>query len=373
MAADAMSEVRRAAAQCAGLDYDGGVIEGPLLGYHHETYVIPLPPGGGQGVRPRRGKVREPRPGLFWYDRRCFPSEELLLRALQGRVQRIPRIIEAGPDIRLQEFIEGRTLGERLLPSAPLSVRHSSQLGQLFGELAAIKANDLDIVRICQPEERPYDGDCAGFLVASLIPFTEERVYRGHGAPYHGLFEQLGVGDAALEGLKRRAQRLRSRPFVLIHGDLHRKNFIVDLRGDLWTIDWELAMIGDPLYDLATHLHLMHYRDRERERICGIWEAAVAAARPEATAGWRQDLPVLLAYKRAQSVYTDVIRGALALKHPEGGLNRCMLPGVARQVQQALAAARPVLGTPSAPTLRQVMGAYRQWFRTHPAVTATAT
>ncbi|MFD6276597.1 phosphotransferase [Streptomyces sp. NPDC060209] len=370
MTVDAVSEVRRAAAERAGLDYGDGAIEGPLQGYHHETYVIPLPPGSDQGVRLRRGKVREPRPGLFWYDRRCFRSEELLLRVLQGRVQRIPEIVEAGPGVRLQVFIEGRTLGQGVPPGGPLSDRHSRQLGHLFAELAAIKTDEIGIGRICRPEDRPEDGDCAGFL-ASLITFTQERVYREHGAPYHGLFDRLGVSDAALEGLKCRARGLGSRPFVLVHGDLHRANLIVDLRGDLWAIDWELAMIGDPLYDLATHLHLMRYADEERERICRIWEAAVEAARPDATSGWREDLPVLLAYKQAQSVYTDVIRGALVLEHPAGGPDQHLLRGVAEQVQQALAAARPVFGAQTAPTLRQVMDAYVRWFGSRPALTVS--
>lgn len=370
MTVHAESEVRRTAAGRAGLDYDDSAIEGPLQGYHHETYVIPLPPSSDPGVQPRRGKVREPRPGLFWYDRRCFRSEELLLRALQGRVRRIPEIIEAD-EAGLQVFIEGRTLGQGVLPSGPLSSLHRRQLGQLFGELAAVKTDEIDIERICRPKDRPADGDCAGFLV-SLISFTQERVYQEHGAPYHGLFERLGVSDAALEGLKRRARGLSPRPFVLVHGDLHRANFIVDLRGDLWTIDWELAMIGDPLYDLATHLHLMRYTDEERERICGIWEAAVEAARPDATSGWRRDLPVLLAYKRAQSVYTDVIRGALVLEEPAGGPNRHLLPGVAEQVHQALAAAQPLFGAQAAPTTGQVMDAYEEWFGSRPAVTASA-
>ncbi|MFD7968521.1 phosphotransferase family protein [Streptomyces clavifer] len=371
MKADTLSEVRRAAAERAGLDHGDRAIEGPLQGYHHETYVIPLPPGCVPGGRPRRAKVREPRPGLFWYDRRCFRSEELLLLSLQGRVRRIPEVIEAGPDVRLQAFIEGRTLGRGVLPSGLLSARHSAQLGELFGDLAAVRTDEIDAGRICRPEERPGDGDCAGFLTG-LIRFTQERVYREHGAPYRGLFERLGVDDGALETLRCRARGMGSRPFVLVHGDLHRKNFVVDLRGDLWTIDWELAMIGDPLYDLATHLHLMGYAERERERVCGVWESAVEAARPGAAAGWRQDLPVLLAYKQAQSVYTDVIRGALALVHPAGGLNRRLLPGVAWRVQQALAVARPVLGARAAPTLRQVVGAYLRWFGSRPAVTASA-
>ncbi|MEV5161353.1 phosphotransferase [Streptomyces sp. NPDC053728] len=371
MTVDVQSEVRRGAAATAGLDYGDRAIEGPLRGHHNETYVIPLPAANGLGAVSVRGKVREPRPGLFWYDRRCFSSEELLLAALRGRVNRVPEIIEVAPGVRLQGFVEGRTLGRGVLPSRPLSPRHGDQLGQLFGEMAAIKTDAIDVERICLPEDRTEDGDSAGFL-ARLIRFTHQRVYQEHGAPYHGLFERLGVGDTAMEGLARRAERLGPRPFTLVHGDLHRKNFIVDRLGDLWTIDWELALLGDPLYDLATHLHLMRYPEREQERICRIWRSAVEGARPGATLGWRQDLPVILAYKRAQSVYTDVIRGALALELPGATLNWRALPRVARRVQAALAAAHEVRGTPDAPTLRQVSSAYAGWFRARARVAASA-
>lgn len=176
MTVDAVSEVRRTAAERAGLDYGDRAIEGPLQGYHHETYVIPLPPGGDPGVRPRRGKVREPRPGLFWYDRRCFRSEELLLRALQGRVRRIPEIIEAGA-ARLQVFIEGSTLGQGVLPSGPLSDRHRDQLGQLFGELAAVKTDEIDIGRIS-----PARGPARGRRLCGF-PGQPDRVHPGAGLP----------------------------------------------------------------------------------------------------------------------------------------------------------------------------------------------
>ncbi|POX44768.1 aminoglycoside phosphotransferase, partial [Streptomyces sp. Ru72] len=89
---------------------DPSVVEGPLEGYHHETYVIPLP-AEVAGPGRSRGKCREPRSNLLWFDRRCFASEEKLLRALQGRISGIPDLIELAEEVRLQRFIEGRTLG----------------------------------------------------------------------------------------------------------------------------------------------------------------------------------------------------------------------------------------------------------------------
>ncbi|MFD8691517.1 phosphotransferase family protein [Streptomyces sp. NPDC059651] len=325
-------------------------VEGPLKGYHHETYVVPLPDSG------VRVKLREPRRGLLWFDRRCFASEDDLLRQLHGRVTRIPEIIEVDRGLLVQRFIEGRTLGHGVLTSKALSVRHRAQLGALFAELAALRIDDFDEFGtqwLCDGAER--------LVVHQLLRFTEERVYREQGAPYRTLFDDLGVREGALDGLARQAETLTARPFSLLHGDLHRRNFIVDAAGDLWTIDWELAMIGDPLYDLATHLHLMRYSAQEEGRICRLWRRAVGERCPEGVAGWEADLPVLLAYKRAQSVYTDVIRAALDLRGSDGRADLRQLPRVARRIAEVLGAAQAPLGLTVLPSVREVSAAYMCW------------
>ncbi|WP_328904999.1 phosphotransferase [Streptomyces sp. NBC_00234] len=365
MAVDTTPEVRRRAAATAGLGETSPAIEGPLKGHHHETYVIPLPGGG------RRCKVREPRSGLLWFDRRCFASEDRLLQELYGRISRIPEIVTVGEGVLLQGFIEGRTLGRGVMPSKALSPRHRGQLIQLFSELVSIEVEGIGARRVCEDVDRPVDGDCTGFL-GRLITFTEQQVYERHGAPYRSLFAELGVDKRALGALRRRADGLAGRSFALVHGDLHRLNFIVDRAGDLWTIDWELAMIGDPLYDLATHLHLMRYSPREAERIARLWAGTVESVRPECAKGWREDLEVLRDYKRVQSVYTDVIRGAVALEQPGGRLNWGRLPLVAHRVREALDESREVRGAAAVPTLREVMAAYTRWFRDRPSGRVTA-
>ncbi|MFJ2094522.1 phosphotransferase [Streptomyces sp. NPDC087901] len=343
----------------AGLSAADQSIEGPLKGHHHETYVISLPGRAG------RYKLREPRRGLLWFDRRCFASEEELLRTLAGRVSHIPEIVEVERGILLQGFIEGRTLGQGVLPSKALSERHRRQLGDLFGELVAFDVRDIAAQRVCDGADLPLDGDSCGFLTR-LLRFTEHRVYREHGAPYRALFEDLGVRDGALGGLARQAESLTERAFALVHGDLHRRNFIVDATGDLWAIDWELAMIGDPLYDLATHLHLMRYSAKEAERVGRDWRRVVEERRSECVKGWESDLAVLLAYKRAQSVYTDVIRAALALRGSDGRPDWQRLPRLAWRIKGALEAARGPLELTVEPSVREVIAAYVRWFRDHP-------
>lgn len=357
MPAARASEARMRA---AALVPDESLLVGPLKGYHHETYAFPLPVGGGSTGQ-TWWKCRDPRAGLFWFDLRSFPSEKELVRALQGCITRIPAVVER-ETVSLYTFIEGRTLGEVCPPGRPLSARHVRQLGLLFHELVSVDPDRIS--RAGGPgqgrrTEGPGD-DSTAFLMR-LIHFTEHQVYRRHAPRYGSLFRELGLRADGLDRLRRAGGGLTPRPFALIHGDLHRENFIVDPDGDLWTIDWELAMVGDPLYDLATHLHLMRYPAVEQGRIAAIWRDAVECARPGSSDGWERDLPVLLAYKRAQSVYTDVIRTALALgPGPEPQWR--MLSQAARRIRKVLAAAVEPLGLPRVPTVQEVGGAYVRWF-----------
>lgn len=358
MTVDTASDVRR---QAAGLSRDE-VVEGPLKGYHHETYALSLPPENPLSARFARGKYRAPRPGVLWFDRRCFASEERLLIALAGRIERIPEVAEVAEDVFVQGFVEGGTLGSGPVPGRVLSPRHLGQLGRLFRETVAVKADELrDVKRSCSPHGHPAAGDSTAFL-NQLIGFTEREVYDANAKEYGGLFGKLGVHREALGTLRVPEGRLAGRPFVLVHGDLHRHNFIVDPAGDLWTIDWELAMIGDPLYDLATHLHLMRYAPREAARVAHLWAAEVEAAMPGSSLAWERDLPYLLAYKRAQSVFTDVIRAAEALG-PRTDPNWRALPRAAWKIRRALVAARGPLGLAGVPTLPQVVSAYTSWLR----------
>ncbi|MFF4271194.1 phosphotransferase family protein [Streptomyces sp. NPDC001536] len=333
----------------------GEVVMGPLRGYHHETYVVRLPGGT------RRVKVREMRDGILWFDRRCFRSEEQLLRALQGRIDCIPDVFDvAGMD--MQGFIEGKTLGRSLLWNRRVPGSAFGQLVELFWEMVRITPDALCVERRCALDDHAEDGDTDRFL-ESLIDFMEQRVYYANLPSFGRLFQELGVGSESFTILRKRAAGLKERPFCLLHGDLHRENLVIDSGGRLWAIDWELALLGDPLYDLATHLYLMRYpADQERSMVME-WCRVVERVRPGSSYGWAEDLPRLLAFKRAQSLFTDVIRTSLSLgEGPK--FNWTMLPGAVRRLQGILAAGAEPLGLAAVPTPSQIMTALVRWQRT---------
>ncbi|MEW2268306.1 phosphotransferase, partial [Streptomyces sp. NPDC047868] len=285
-------------------------VEGPLCGYHHETYAFPLSAEAGAGFT-GRWKIREPRERLLWFDRRCFRSEYELLYHLQRRIDVIPEVALVG-GLDLQRFVEGVTLGERHPSGEAVSGAVSAQILEVFRQLIAVTSVALLVKRNCDPKDRAEEGDSAGFL-ERLIHFTQEHVYERNLPEYKGLFADLGLGPDSFGYLRKRVAGLKKRPFCLLHGDLHRENFILDSAGKVWAIDWELAMLGDPLYDLATHLHLMRYPVLQEQEIIQRWCAIAEEVREGSSEGWDEDLPRLLAYKKAQSLFTDVIRETQSL------------------------------------------------------------
>jgi len=353
MSSDLASSAHRRAVDLSG---NAGVVEGPLHGYHHETYVFPLPAEVGRV----RVKCREPRSNLFWYDRRCFASEEELVRALQGQITGIPEIVEV-EGLGFQRFIEGETLGARYRSGSAISPAAFEQIVCLFRELARIRPGAITADRRCKPQDRPADGDSAGFL-ERLILFTEDRVYQENLPDFAELFASLGVDEDTFKRLRKHVSGLTERPFCLLHADLHRENFIVDHEERLWTIDWELAMVGDPLYDLATHLYLMRYPSTQGRLMALRWEEAVEGVLPGSSTGWEQDLPKLLGYKRVQSVFTDVIRLSLSLGAvPQLDVN--LLARTGAKLRRVLATAAEPLGLERPPDMRHVVNALVGWYR----------
>ncbi|WP_330282740.1 aminoglycoside phosphotransferase family protein [Streptomyces sp. NBC_00588] len=336
---------------------DASVLKGPLKGYHHETYVLALPDGS------RTVKFREPRAEILWYDRRCFRSEEQLLRALKGHVTRIPDILDVA-GMSMQGFIEGRTLRSRRWAGRRVTDAVFDQILDLFREMVRITPDMLSVERRCEEKDRPDDGDTDGFL-ERLIVFIEDNVYTKNSARFAGLFGELGIEyRESFARLRKSVSGLRRRPFCLLHADLHRKNMVVDSQGLLWAIDWELAMLGDPLYDLATHLYLMRYPEDQKNRMTQEWCRVVEGIRSGSSYGWENDLPLILDFKRAQSVFTDVIRIALSL-HEETIFNRVRrLPWEAWRLQKILENAAEPLGLDRTRSHSEITSALTRWLRT---------
>ncbi|MEU9011218.1 phosphotransferase [Streptomyces sp. NPDC048479] len=335
----------------------------PLTGYYHRNYCVELPHALAASVELPAGtpvKVRAPITEAVQFNLRIWPEGELL-GAIAGRVDGSPRVLADRPGFTVHSFAEGDPLSDLVGREGPVALPYIDSLGELFRQTAAVPSR---LLPPC-PEGWPADGDCAGFL-RTLAGFTESEVKGRHGKDFRTLFAGLKVPDDAFARLMERAEELGERPFVLLHTDVHRGNLIAGADGRLSLIDWELALFGDPVYEIASHLSRMRYAKRaERRAALRAWRTAVAHSRPAALTGHRRALRIYLDFERLQSVYIDVIRLALAFaRHPD----RAALERTATGIEAVLHAGRRPLGLRRVPSAGRTALVLVAWQRAKAAV-----
>ncbi|MGW2224809.1 HAD-IA family hydrolase [Streptomyces formicae] len=289
-----------------------------VAGYHNINYVMPL---GWRlalllGTMPFRARVkcRQPR-DVVQVVPRIWQSETEVLAAVNRELKReVPRCYRDFGDWSLHSYRAGQVLS---------SVRVEGGIGdpmmrafaKFFAKTAGVGKDKLPPT----PAGWPESGQSQGFF-DWLIGFTESRVHQRNRWRFQELFEAVGIRADVMTSFRDDPRRppLTPRPFCLLHTDVHRGNVVVD-RKRIAVIDWELAMYGDPLHDLATHLVRMEYEKEEQLRMTELWtEEMVSAGHQEMTEGLDADLPAYLDFEYAQSVFPDVMRAALDL---------CELPG----------------------------------------------
>lgn len=200
-------------------------------------------------------------------------------------------------------------------------------LGESFTIHTYVGSHDID-----EPPRHPVDGLLpheADGLVDQLRELTEVDYKRvdplaGEGRFHAWLCESLVtlVRDLPreLQRLARElglpeASRLREilarnevtqRAPALLHGDLNPWN-LVRRRDELalTIIDWEMALVGDPLYDLVRHMHLTRTRPEIRDRMFRRWEKRLPA---DCTREWRKDWRVYRWIEIVRSAYVDLDR-----------------------------------------------------------------
>ncbi|MFD4832662.1 phosphotransferase family protein [Streptomyces uncialis] len=314
---------------------------------HLNTVVaVPVPHGVGRTlvvVRRERGTVHRLE--------RSFLSEHAVLRAIEesGAAVRAPRVLALGVSGRRDRFAaypyegardrfaihsyEGPRDGVRP-PEHPVDGLLPHEADDLVDQLAALTG-------VAHERLDPTAGgvDFFAWLRGELV-----RLVRELPLPSRRLAREVGLpgGDRLAELLARR--EVRARPPVLLHGDLNPWNLVRGQGPDrgLTLIDWEMAMVGDPLYDLARHLHLTPTRPEIRRRMLARWAARLPARH---TIGWERDLNVYRTIEIVRSAYVDLDRLVTGAALDAPNVRRAM-----ESCAMTLRAATAGLGLPLRPT-----------------------
>ncbi|MFF4448240.1 aminoglycoside phosphotransferase family protein [Streptomyces sp. NPDC001502] len=263
-------------------------------------------------------------------DLTLWPEAELL-QSIGMHVAAVPCLLHASrqPDFQIHEYVPGRRIDELAPDGEALPEAVLKAVEGFFAALLRVPGAVLPPM----PEHWPQDGDTPGFA-GLLLALVREIRRRGDHANL-SLYEALGVPEDPCAALVERAGRMSRRLFRLLHADIHRKNMIMAEDGHVAFLDWELALWGDPVYDLADHLHKMSYTPTERRAVTQAWERS---APEECLTGWQADLDFYLAYEATKSAVVDTVRWGRLIADTDDENERRRLCG---ELADKLTAAHP--------------------------------
>ena len=229
-------------------------------------------------------------------------QESSVLRAIRGMVTHAPRLLYANdsPPFQVLEFIDGELLDASAPRGVAVPGHVIGDVAEMLGQLGGIPREAIPSL----PAGWPGDGETAEF--ARRLSAVTAGVHARFRPEFGELFTGLGIPADPLAPVLARWEALQPRPFRLLHTDIHRKNMIL-ARGRTYFLDWELALWGDPVYDLAIHLHKMGYSPAEYAAAQAAWLSAVPG---QASEGWEPDLDTYLIHERVKSAIVDTVRYA---------------------------------------------------------------
>ncbi|MCX9191422.1 hypothetical protein C3Y87_08340 [Carbonactinospora thermoautotrophica] len=277
--------------------------------------------------------VRIPIPGADVMDLRIWPEYQVL-GAVASYVEHVPKLVHVSqePMFQVYEFVPGDLLDDVAPRGVEVPRFVLTDVIELFTQLTRVPRDHLPP----SPSWWPDDGDTAGF--ANILSSVTRDVWDRFQDEFASLYRELGVPSDPLEPVLEGWKTLHSRPFRLVHSDVHRKNMIL-CDGHVVFLDWELALWGDPVYDLAVHLHKMAYQPAEQDAVVRRWQERLPR---ELTAGWQQDLPTYLTHERVKSAIVDAVRYAKLFA--VGGLSSQREKQLVRSLTGKVNAARAIWG-----------------------------
>ncbi|MFH8239653.1 aminoglycoside phosphotransferase family protein [Streptomyces sp. NPDC018321] len=291
---------------------------------------------------------------------RTWQDEADLLNRIWGVLHNVPRCLAKHGDVVVLSYVEGVPLSSVCPNDTPVDHDLIVALAGLLADMTQVRRHHLPPL----PASWPRSSRDSGAFLRALAFAADDQIRQRNRAEFGGLFAMLGIPEDALVRFAERVPTLISRPFSLLHTDLHRDNVIVSYGGNppLICVDWELASYGDPLHDLATHLVRMRYPDHQWPQVVEAWRKVMGERRGKAVNGLDRDLKHYVAFEQAQSVYPDVMRAARSLGD---SFEQRDLDAATRAVRKALIAAEEPLRLKSVPDESAIERILFRWNESH--------
>ncbi|MFF7079885.1 phosphotransferase family protein [Streptomyces lavendulae] len=311
-------------------------------GYYNRNVGLATPEG--------KVNVRIPIAAADTMDVRLWREEEVLaaIRPYAGRVPELRHVSDA-PRFQVHHFIAGRVLDGFSPRGAAVPEHVLTDVVTLMDQLTRIPREKVPELPAYWPASG--DGPAFGRLLADLT----RQVHSLHVDEYREAFGLLGIPEDPLAVVGPLWDGLTPRPFTVLHADLHRKNMIV-ADGATWFLDWELALWGDPMYEIGIHFHKMDYPEEQRADVLRMWRERL---RSECTAGPAADLDLYMAHEKIKSAVVDTVRYSKQLAAAPRPEREFLIGRLVKKVN----AARQVWGAPPDLTFERVEEALAPWWK----------
>ncbi|MGF0175019.1 phosphotransferase [Streptomyces sp. Marseille-Q5077] len=265
-----------------------------------------------------------------------YLSEHAVLRAIEEAAVDVaaPKALALGESYPSDPFAIHTYVGSRdFPPSHPVHGLLPHEADGLVDQLCALTQVDYQ-----QVDPAAGGGGFFQWLRDQLVLWVRDLPKESQ-----QLARLLGLPDADRLRVILSRYELTDREPALLHGDLNPWNLVRrDDRLAVTIIDWEMAVVGDPLYDLVRHMHLTPTRAEIRERMFRRWERGLPG---ECTRNWRRDWPVYRGIETVRSAYVDLDRLVTGASLDAPNVRRAV-----DSYPMTLAAATAFLGLPVRPT-----------------------
>jgi putative aminoglycoside phosphotransferase len=218
-----------------------------ISGYNNDNYIINV---SGEDIILRIPNSRKNDTDI------CLHHEGELLTALQNKLDMIPQVIyyDNTQHLLIEKYIYGKTL-ETIYPvESTIPDEMVINVAKIIKKVHSIDCSKI-IVNAYQNSRGTVDFYNA---IKNNISNTCNKYLQFRSS----IYENLGIYLSDIDIFFSESKRITNRKLKLCHCDIHKKNIIVDYNKKIWLIDWELSMLGDPLYDLAVHFQKMRYSER---------------------------------------------------------------------------------------------------------------
>lgn len=262
-----------------------------LQGYYHDNYIIEF--------QNRKYILRIPITVADFMDNHFIP-EYIILKFLERVNFPAPRVLEynASAGWSKHTYIPGTTMADRYPDRSDYPPGIEIELARQMRVLHSLPIQPLS-------EYLPVMSETAGCRgIFRMLVNNVDDLYHQFDI-FQPLFRKLGIPPDPCAILRSFDDVLTERELCLCHTDIHRKNIILQ-ESHVIFLDWELAMIGDPLYDIAVHFHRMKcHPHHERIFLQAYFGEGISVDDLQTI---RFQIDIYLALERVKSAIVDAVR-----------------------------------------------------------------